>query len=149
VTDAGGRKSAAFSMAAAFTTNAGTGATPSRCEVRQFIKWDARYATSKGGPPHSGFPASTAAGTWIEDRDPADKRYGHRSDSFSDPIANCGDEYLLGGNRNQASGDTYCGKDGPNAPSARVGSFQFQLKVVDAVTGAEKATSSVITVNYG
>lgn len=149
VTKSGGRKSASFSFSAEFDNDAATGKKPSCCEVHQFIKWDKAYETSKGGPPHGGFPSGTKADTWIEDRDANDKRYGHRSDSHSDPIAHCGDEYKTGTTRDQANGNTYCGSDNPGAPESRTGQFQFQLKVVDTCNGdAVKATSSVISVNW-
>ena len=149
VTKSGGRKSASFSFSAEFDKDATTGKKPSCCEVHQFIKWDKAYETSKGGPPHGGFPSGTKADTWIEDRDANDKRYGHRTDSHSDPIAGCGDEYKTGSTRDQANGNTYCGNDNPGAPESRKGQFQFQLKVVDTCNGdAVKATSSVISVNW-
>src|SRR5262245_36095766 len=68
VTSSGGRERATFDLAAAFDTDAATGKKPSCCEVRQFIKWDQAFHDWMGGPPHSGFPSSTAANTWIEDR---------------------------------------------------------------------------------
>lgn len=152
VTNTGGRKSATFSMAATFGTAFVTlpPRMPACCEVRQYIKWDDAYHKSKGGPPHSGFPSSATAGTWYEDRDASDKRYGHRSGVHSDPIAGCGDEYLTGSTRDQANGDTYCGQDSPGAPEARTGTFNFQLKVIDTCNGdTEKASSSIITVRWG
>jgi hypothetical protein len=145
---AGGRKSAPFSMAATFATTPGSGATPRCCSVRQYIKWDKAYQDDKGGPPHGGFPSSASFGTWYEDRDASDKRYGHRSGPHSDPIAG-GDEYLTAGTRDQANGDTYVGTDEPGAPDSRKGQFQFQLKVIDTCNGdAVKASSSVITVQW-
>lgn len=147
VTTSGGRKMAPFSFAATF--DSGSGKSPSCCEVHQFIKWDRAFHTANGGPPHSGFPSGAAADTWIEDRDQADKRYGHRSDSFSDPIGNCGDEYKTGGARDQANGDTYCGKDAPQGSTALTGQWQFRLDAVDTCNGnAVKASSPVITINW-
>ena len=123
---------------------------PRCCEVRQYIKWDSAFQTWKGGPPHSGFPSSATADTWYEDRDTSDKRYGHRSGTHSDPIAGCGDEYLTGGTRDQANGDTYCGRDAPGGPTAMTGKFQFQLKVIDPCNSdAVKKSSSIITINWG
>jgi len=152
VTNTGGRKSATFSMAARFGTAFVTvpPRVPSCCEVRQYIRWDDAYHRSKGGPPHGGFPSSATAGTWYEDRDASDKRYGHRSGVHSDPIAGCGDEYLTGRTRDQANGDTYCGRDSPGAPATRMGTFNFQLKVIDTCNGSMvKARSSIITVRWG
>jgi hypothetical protein len=149
VTTSGGRKSATFDMAAEFHNDTSTGKCPRCCEVRQYIKWDEAYAISRGGPPHSGFPSSATHDTWYEDRDTSDNRYGHRSGTHSDPIASCGDEYLTGTTRDQANGDKYCGKDSPGAPSSRTGKYNFQLKVIDTCNGnAEKASSSVITINW-
>jgi hypothetical protein len=150
VTVIGGRKRAQrFSLAATFTTDAATGKAPSCCWVRQMIKWDTAFHNSSGGPPHSGFPSSTPPNTWIEDRDTADKRYGHRSGPHSDPVAGCGDEYKTGSSQDMANGDTYCGKDSPTGPTAMTGQFQFQLQVIDTCNGdAVKASSSVITINW-
>jgi hypothetical protein len=149
VTTSGGKKKASFTMAASFTKAAADAHDPACCEVRQFIKWDEAFEKENGGPPHSGFPSSTKHGTWIEDRDANDKRYGHRAGTHSDPVAHCGDEYKSGATRDQASGGKYCGKDGPNGPEAMKGQFQFQLKVVDTCNAdAVKVSSSVITINW-
>lgn len=152
VTTAGGVKSAPFSFAATFGTAAATGRAPRCCSVRQFIKWNAAYAAWKGGPPHAGF-GTAPADTWIEDRDPADKRYGHRAGVHSDPGAGF-DEYTTGGVRDQANGDTYAGSDAPGGPAvvggrARTGIWNFQLKVIDTCNGdAVKATSSIISIDW-
>jgi hypothetical protein len=136
-------------MAAAFATAAGTGRTPACCEVRQYIKWNQAYQTWRGGPPHAGFPSTATFDTWYEDRDASDKRYGHRSGPHSDPIAGCGDEYMTGGTRDQANGNTYCGSDSPGTGAPAGATYNFQLKVIDTCNGnAEKARSSVITVNW-
>jgi len=151
VTNTGGRKRATFNFAATFGAAYVTlpPRKPSCCEVRQYIKWDNAFHTWRGGPPHSGFPSSASANTWYEDRDSSDKRYGHRSGTHSDPIGGCGDEYKTGSSRDQANGDTYCGRDSPNGPSAMTGKWSFQLKVIDTCNGnAEKASSTVITVNW-
>ena len=150
VTTTGDKKKARFTLAAAFDTDAGTGKKPSCCEVRQFIKWDKAFHDWMGGPPHSGFPSGAAADTWIEDRDKADTRYGHRSGAHSSPVANCGDEYKTGKNQDMANGDTYCGRDSPNGPKDMKGQFQFRLDAIDTCNGgATKASSSVITINWG
>jgi hypothetical protein len=149
VTKSGGKKKASFKMAASFTKAAADAHDPACCEVRQFIKWDEALEKYKGGPPHSGFPSSTKHGTWIEDRDENDKRYGHRAGTHSDPIAACGDEYKTGATRDQASGDKYCGSDAPEGPEAVKGQYQFQLKVVDTCNAdAVKQSSSIITINW-
>jgi hypothetical protein len=153
VTTSGGRKRAPFSFAATFNTASWwqiwSSADPACCEVRQYIKWDKAYQDEKGGPPHAGFPSTATYGTWFEDRDNADKRYGHRSGTHSDPIAGGGDEYTTGGARDQAHGDHYNGRDTPTGALSRTGTWDFKLEVIDTCNGnAVKATSSVITVNW-
>jgi hypothetical protein len=152
-----GKKRAPFTFSATFATTSSpwwkfweSANSPDCCEVRQYMKWDKAYETSKGGPPHSGFGMFASAGTWYEDRDSADKRYGHRSGSHSDPIAGGGDEYTTAGVRDQLHGDTYNGRDTPTSPVARKGQYQFKLKVLDTcgLVNTVKATSPVITVNW-
>jgi hypothetical protein len=152
-----GKKRAPFSFSATFATTSSpwwkfweSASSPDCCEVHQYMKWDKAYETSKGGPPHSGFGMFASAGTWYEDRDSADKRYGHRSGSHSDPIAGGGDEYTTAGVRDQLHGDTYNGNDTPTSPVARKGQYQFKLKVIDTcgLVNTVKATSPVITVNW-
>ena len=127
---------------------AGSDSASSCCEIRQFIKWDATAAAALGGVPHGGFPSGTPADTWIEDRDSAGTRYGHRKGSFS--ALGPGDQYTTNGVADAAKGNEYQGNDGPNGPTAVMqGEWQFQLKVVDPCQGdAEKASSSVITVPW-
>jgi hypothetical protein len=149
VTTSGGRKRAAFTFSAGFGSDASTGRAPAACEVRQYIKWNKAFQDWRGGPPHSGFPSSATHGNWYEDRDSGDKRYGHRSGTHSDPIAGCGDEYKTGTTQDQANGDKYCGRDGPNGPTALTGKWDFQLKVIDtANSNAVKASSSIISINW-
>jgi hypothetical protein len=157
VTTAGGRMSANFDLAASFVNNPAQNKLPSCCHVQQYIKWDSRFATWRGGPPHAGFGAAPAD-TWIEDRDTSDGRYGRRSGPHSQPLPNCADEYKTGARRDMLNGDTYCGKDNPGgpasipgpggAPSPRVGNYKFQL-VVFKTGGTAVARSSVITVTWG
>jgi hypothetical protein len=153
----GGRKRAPFAFSAAFEQTppgAGEGsyapsAQASCCQVTQMIKWDRAYAHWHGRPPHGGFPASAAADTWIEDRDPRHKRYGHRNDAYTDPQRDCVDEYTTDGKLNMENGDTYCGKDFPDGPEAMTGQYQFRLLVIDTCNGeALKGSSGVITVNW-
>jgi hypothetical protein len=149
VTPSGSLKHASFSMAASFGTDAATSRVPRCCEVRQYIKWNAAYHTWRGGPPHSGFPPSSKADEWHEDRDSAGTRYGHRSGRYSSPAAGCGDEYTTGAAQDQANGDTYCGSDAPQSRAPAGAAYNFQLKVVDTCNGNPvKASSSVITVNW-
>lgn len=158
VTTSGDTMSATFNMAASFVNNPSAGKPASCCHVRQFIKWDARYAAWRGGPPHAGF-GSTAPDTWIEDRNADDTlRYGHRSPPHYLPSSGCGNEYKTGTVQDMANGDTFCGRDTPGGPTSRpapdgtpmprVGVYSFQLKVVDS-GGAVKQSSSVITVTWG
>jgi hypothetical protein len=120
----------------------------SSCEVRQYIKWNKAYQTWRGGPPHTGFPASAAHDTWHEDRDTADKRYGHRSGIHSDPIAGS-DEYLTDGRRDQLNGATYVGLDAPHSAAPTSAAYNFQLKVIDrANADTVRASSSIITINW-
>jgi len=121
---------------------------PSCCEVRQYIKWDRTFHDDAGGPPHTGFPATCTHGVWYEDRDDADNRYGRRSGPHSDPQPGM-DEYLTGGVRDQANGDTYVGTDSPQGLLTDVGQWQFQTKIVDTCNaGAVKASSAIITINW-
>lgn len=148
VTTSGGRKSATFNMAASFTNDASANKPASCCHVRQFMKWDTRFAAWRGGPPHAGF-GSAPADTWIEDRNSDDSlRYGHRSPPHFTPVAGCGNEYKTGTTQDMANGDTFCGRDTPSGPDGMVGVFSFQLKVVDS-GGAVKQSSPVITVTWG
>ena len=146
---AGGRKNAVFSLRAVFRQAASKNQWPGCCQVRQYIKWDHRYHASKGGPPHGGFPASTPADTWIEDRDATGARYGHRSGPNSSPQTGCWDEYLLNGTRDQTHGDTYCGRDRPAPVAARVGTWSFYLTVEDTCRSGEVARSPVTSINWG
>ncbi len=143
--------SAHFALRAEFENDPANGIFPSCCEVRQFIRWDATAAASfgAGGVPHGGFPAGTAADTWIEDRDAANKRYGHRSGAFSDPQSF--DQYLDStGARNQAFGHIYRGTDTPGGPAAgMVGTWRFLLRVVDVCNGGTQlGADDFIRINW-
>lgn len=130
-TVSGGRKSADFTMAATFKNDPAHGIYASCCEVRQYIQWSAGEI-----PNHPGFQPATSfnADTWYEDRDSADKRYGHRSGPYSDPGP--GDEYLDdSGSQDQANGRVYAGSDSPETTAARTGEWRFQLRVVDTANG--------------
>ncbi len=153
VTTTGGRKRATFSFASTFKNASWwefwSSADAACCEVRQYIKWDKAFHDWNGGPPHSGFPSASSYGTWYEDRDTSDKRYGHRGGVHSDPIAGGGDEYTTNGVRDQANGDQYNGRDAPGGPTAMTGQFQFRLGVIDSCnSNTTKASSPVITVNW-
>ncbi|HEU4890865.1 MAG TPA: RHS repeat-associated core domain-containing protein [Vicinamibacterales bacterium] len=108
---------------------------PACCEVRQLISWDKNTPT----PPHSGFPNSTQPGTWYEDRDQANKRYGRRSGRYSDPVPGGGDEYR---------GNNYSGRDRPSGfpPGA---TLKFRLIVADVCDGGKTIfTSRTLTVKF-
>lgn len=147
----GGGETTHFDFNAEFENNPAAGAFPSCCEARQFIRWNAAAAAGMGpaAVPHGGFPAGTPADTFIEDRDAANKRYGHRAGPFSDPEP--GDQYLdATGARNQAFGHLYRGFDNPNPTAAMsVGQWQFYAKVVDVCHGeVRKGDDSLIRVNW-
>jgi hypothetical protein len=131
-----GNQSATFRMSARFRHDPAHGIYASCCEVRQDIRWDATSAAAlPGGIPHAGFPAGTAADTWIEDRDAANHRYGHRAGPFTDPQDF--DQYIdTNGRRNQAFGHRYRGSDTPGGPDALLaGNWRFRLRVVDVCNG--------------
>ena len=126
----GGQQEAGFRFEAEFADDTANGVWPSCCEVHQFIQWDAAYAAAgPGGPPHGGFPAGTAAGTWIEDRDGADTRYGHRSGPHS--ALQDGDQYIDNTNApNAAFGHIYRGRDFPGT-ARHAGHFRFMVRAFD------------------
>ena len=129
-----GRQQASFRIEAEFADDPANGLYASCCEVRQFIQWDAAYAAAgPGGPPHGGFPAATPADTWVEDRDTADLRYGHRSGAHAESID--GNTYLDNtGNRNPAFGHLYRGRD--NSGSVRnAGHWRFFVRAYDVCNG--------------
>lgn len=70
---------------------------------------------------------------WIGDRDPANNRYGHRTDPHSDPQSF--DQYIdINGRRNQAFGHIYRGSDTPSS-TAHAGPWRFRLRVIDVCNG--------------
>jgi hypothetical protein len=144
----GGYKKFPFSFAAKFADKPAEGVLASDCSVRQYIKWDQKFADSIGGPIHAGFTAGMAVDTWHEDRDANDFRYGHRSGVHSDPSPNGDEYYKSGGQQDMANGQFYRGRDTPSIPvsAGLSGKWQFKLKVID--TSAADATlseSSVIS----
>jgi len=134
-----GARTAHFDMSAKFKSDPKKGIFPSCCNVRQEIQWDAAFvaasvAAGNGNVPHAGFPVGHPADTWIEDRDAADKRYGHRTGAHSDPGP--GDRYLdPAGLQNQAFGHTYEGQDNPGGVAWLRGSWRFRLGVYDMCNG--------------
>ena len=139
-----------FAFNAEFESDPAAGTFPSCCEVRQFIRWNAAAAAGMaGGIPHGGFPAGTPVDNFIEDRDAANHRFGHRAGAFSDPQPF--DQYLdATGARNQAFGHLYRGTDDPSVPPAMaVGQWRFYVKVIDVCHGGvRKGDDSVIRINW-
>jgi hypothetical protein len=135
----GGNQQANFRFNARFKHDPANGVYASCCEVRQHISWDAASAAAlPGGIPHGGFPAGTAAGTLLEDRDAADNRYGRRAGPHSDPQNF--DQYLdTNGRRNQGFGHIYRGSDSPGGPAAILaGTWRFRVSVVDVCNGGSR-----------
>jgi hypothetical protein len=146
----GGNQQATFRFSARFKHDPANGIYASCCDVRQHIRWDAASAAAlAGGIPHAGFPAGTAANTWIEDRDAADNRYGRRAGPHSDPQDF--DQFIdTNGRRNQAFGHIYRGSDSPGGPAAVLaGSWRFRLSVVDVCNGdAQIGGQDFVRVNW-
>lgn len=123
---------------AEFADDPANGLFASCCEVRQFIQWDAVSAGDlPGGHPHAGFPAGTPAGTWIEDRDPADViRFGHRSGPFAASLGPDNEYIDSTGRPNAAFGNIYHGEDRPFGPATGLtGQWRFMVRVFDVCTG--------------
>jgi hypothetical protein len=144
---------APFTMSAEFRSDPTNGVFPSCCEVRQEIQWDAAFvaasvAAGTGAVPHAGFPAAHPAGTWIEDRDEADGRYGWRTGPHSDPGP--GDQYIdTTGAQNQAFGHRWVGRDTPEAFATDRGSWSFRLGVYDMCNGNQLLEySPTLVVNW-
>ena len=147
--DGAGNESATFRLRAEFENDPANGVFASCCEIRQLISWNAAAVPSFAPDivPHGGFAAGTAAGTWVEDRDDANNRYGHRSGPFSDPQSF--DQYLDSTNRrNQPFGHIYRGSDTPGG-GALAGTWRFALRVVDVCNGeARVGTQAFVRVNW-
>jgi hypothetical protein len=148
-----GARQATFNFTAEFRSDPANHILPSCCEVRQDIQWDAAFVAASvaaGNPvvPHAGFPAAHPANTWIEDRDDAGGRYGHRTGPNSDPGA--GDRYLdAAGQQNQAFGHRYRGQDTPFGLAADRGSWSFRLRVIDVCRGNRQlAVSPTLVFNW-
>jgi hypothetical protein len=148
-----GARQATFNFTAEFRSDPANHILPSCCEVRQDIQWDdaiVAASVAAGNPvvPHVGFPAAHPANTWIEDRDDAGGRYGHRTGPNSDPGA--GDRYLdAAGQQNQAFGHRYQGRDTPFGLAADRGSWSFRLRVIDVCRGNRQlAVSPTLVFNW-
>lgn len=131
--DGAGGEFATFNMLAEFKSDPANNVLPSCCEVRQLIAWDAAAVPSFAPDTviHSGFPPGHPADRWIEDRDDADQRYGHRAGPHSDP--GDGDQYLdASGQQNQAFGHRFEGRDSPGIENGNLaGQWRFALRVLD------------------
>ena len=148
VVDSGPNKTARFTLSADFENMPSQGIFPSCCEVRQEMQWDQAAASSAGGVPHAGWPASTAVGQWNEDRDPQGARYGHRSGPHARPTDY--DQYLDGsGRRNQAFGSRYRGSDDPLVPARQAGNWRFRLTVIDVCRGRRLGAADRTDVPWG
>jgi len=145
--DAAGRRDASFRFQAEFQDDPANGIFAACCEVRQYIQWDAAYATASGGPPHGGFPPATGAGTWIEDRNGTDTlRYGHRDGSFGSPVT--GNEYVdTTGARNNAFGNVYRGRDFPGT-NITPGHWRFMVAVIDVCHGNQRLGDDYVRVTW-
>lgn len=146
----GGRQDAAFRFRATFKNDPANGVFASCCEARQFMRWDAASAAAlPGGIPHAGFPAGTAAGTWIEDRNGTDTlRYGHRSGRHGNPIV--GNQYRdTTGATNQAFGHIYEGRDFPGGPDPLLaGTWRFMVRVIDVCNGGARLGDDFVRINW-
>ena len=147
----GGGKSAHFDFAASFQLNHNEGVFCNCCEVRQAISWDPTAAASfaPGIVPHGGFPAAQAANSPIEDREQADKRYGHRTGAFSD-LHDTFDQYFNAtGVADSLNGCTYAGNDTPGGPSTLAGQYVFTISVVDVCNNEQPVGGTdTVTVNW-
>jgi hypothetical protein len=146
-TKAGGLKSATFKQAAEFDEDSTKGIDPTCGEIRQYIKW------SKGeAPPNTGAfepKSSFSEDTWYEDRDPAGKRYGHRSGTYAECVSI--NHYEKKGVKNCAQGEAYVGEDDPKGVDTRTGKWSFELRAVDTCGGTETAigTPASVVVDFG
>lgn len=147
----GGMRPAHMDMTAEFRSDPANHIFPSCGEIRQDIRWDAAFVTASvaagtGRVPHAGFPAAHPAGTWIEDRDAANTRYGHRAGPGSGP----GDQYVdTTGTPNQAFGHRYIAQDNPSGFNTDRGSWSFRLRAVDVCNGNRQlAVSPTLVINW-
>jgi RHS repeat-associated protein len=110
---------------------------PKCCEVRQLISWN-RGPFGQNTVPHAGFPPWAQPGTWLEDRNEFNKRYGRRTGPYAQPSLN------------DITGNEYHSDDQPNGTGTVPGfAFRFRLIVVDVCQGGKRIfTSKTITVNF-
>ena len=79
-TDDDGTRSATFNLSAEFKQDPAGGFCATCCELRQYI------SSSTTLPQNGAYPANYKPGDWVEDRDTAGKRYGHRTGDYSEEI---------------------------------------------------------------
>jgi RHS repeat-associated protein len=110
---------------------------PKCCEVRQLISWN-KAPFGGNTVPHAGFTPGTVPGTWTEDRNQQQQRYGRRAGPYSKLYP-----YV-----NYYHGNEYDGWDRPYGfPPGVV--LKFRLIVVDVCQGGKKVyTSKTLTVNF-
>ena len=109
---------------------------PKCCEVRQHIYWNRCWSADECSFFH-GFP-DLKPGTWYEDRDFADGRYGRRDGrhAFTAP-------------HNRYDGNKYFGNDKPWGPLNEGFYLKFRLVVVDRCrNGKTIYTSKTLRVNF-
>lgn len=128
----GGKKySPSFTLNAEFDHDPANGVYASCCEARQYIMW----SSNADKPNHAGFSGSYKANTWYEDRDSADKRYGHRTGTHSECI-NANHYMDSSGAKDCVNGVKYYGYDRPvDGSGAKTGKWYFKLKVIDTHNG--------------
>jgi hypothetical protein len=144
-TKSGGSKTAAFDQSAEFEHDPANGIYANVGEIRQYIKW-----TAAEDPPATGAfspKASFPGDTWYEDRDPAGKRYGHRSGTFAECVSINHYEDSAG-TKDCANGAKYVGRDTPVGAMSRTGKWSFELRAVDTVSGAEIGTPAKVAVDW-
>lgn len=144
-TKSGTRKTASFNFSAEFEHDPSKGIYASCGQVRQYIKW----SSAGDKPNHAGFAGSSyKPGTWYEDRDGNNKRYGHRSGSYSDPQSF--DQYVnSSGTRDQLKGPKYIGSDTPvDGSGAKTGFWYFKLEAIDTCNGNKVLGTDTVTVDW-
>ncbi|HEY0065017.1 MAG TPA: hypothetical protein VGC21_23060 [Telluria sp.] len=144
-TKSGTTKTASFKMAAEFKHDPAKGIDASVGEIRQYIKWTAAETSPRTGAwdPAASFPGDT----WYEDRDPAGKRYGHRSGGHAECVSINHYEDAKGV-KDCANGAKFVGEDKPVAAASRTGKWSFELRAVDTVSGSEIGTPASVAIDW-
>ncbi len=146
-TPSGGLKEAKFDLSAEFENDPSKGIHASCGEIRQYMKW----SVGEAPPNHSGWqPASSySADTWYEDRDSASpqKRYGHRSGTYSECIS-INHYEDSSGTYDCVNGAKYKGQDTPKGAASRTGFWYFRIDAIDACNGNKVLGSDNVTVSF-